>query len=193
MTTTTWPFDPLRPLSYDLIMADPPWQFRLWSDKGEGKSAQAQYATMDIASIKALPVSHLAGGDCLLFMWATFPMLPEALEVMAAWGFRYVTGGAWHKRTAHSKTAFGTGYRLRSSCEPFLIGTIGNPPTTRACRNLIEAEAREHSRKPEAAFLMCERLLPAGRYLELFSRQSRAGWHTWGNESGKFTEGANAA
>ena len=183
----TWPFSNLRPLSYDLIMADPPWQFKLWSGKGEEKSPQAQYQTMDMAAIKALPVSHLAGGDCLLFLWATFPMLPDALETMSAWGFRYITGGAWHKRTSGGKTAFGTGYRLRSSCEPFLIGALGNPSTTRASRNLIDAEAREHSRKPQAAFDLCETLMPGARRVELFSRQVRAGWDAWGNETGKFT------
>lgn len=186
----TWPFEGLSPLSADLIMADPPWRFELWSSKGESKSAQAQYATMSIDDIKALPVGHLAGGDCLLFMWATFPLLQEALNVMTTWGFKYVTGGAWHKRTSGGKTSFGTGYRLRSSCEPFLIGTMGNPATTRACRNLIDAEAREHSRKPEAAYALCEQLMPRSRYVELFSRQMRPGWKCWGNEVGKFQEEA---
>jgi N6-adenosine-specific RNA methylase IME4 len=188
-----WPFGTLEPFAFDLIMADPPWRFDLWSERGEEKSPQAQYATMDLDAIKALPVADLAAQDCLLWLWATFPMLPDALAVMDAWGFRYVTGGAWAKRTRHDKAAFGTGYVLRSSCEPFLIGKIGDPKTTRAVRNivttealLIEAEALGHSRKPADAYAAAEALMPDARRADLFSRRSRPGWEAWGNEAGKF-------
>lgn len=182
----SWPFSDLRPLSYDLIMADPPWSFHLWSAKGEAKSAQAQYACMSIADIKALPVSQLARGDSLLWLWCTWPLLREAIETVDAWGFKYVTGGAWAKRTKHGKAAFGTGYRLRSACEPFLIGTIGNPDTTRSVRNLIDGLAREHSRKPDEAFAMAEQLMPKAFRVELFSRQRRPGWDSWGNQTDAF-------
>lgn len=183
---TAWPFGDLLPFQYQMIVADPPWSFKLYSEAGEAKSAQAQYDCMPLADIKKLPVSQLAGGDCLLWLWATAPMLRESLEVMEAWHFRYVTMGCWHKKTPGGKTAFGTGYRLRSACEPFLIGVIGNPATTRDQRNLVEGVAREHSRKPEEAYTMAERWLPNARRLELFSRQTRKGWDTWGNETEKF-------
>ena len=183
-----WPFGDLKPLSYDIIMADPPWQFELYSQTtGIAKSAQAQYACMSLDDIKRLPVGHLAAGDCLLWLWATAPMLPAAFEVMKAWSFVYVTMGCWHKKTIHGKTAFGTGYRLRSACEPFLIGTIGNPRTSRDQRNLVEGLVREHSRKPDEAFRMAEKLLPnSDRRLELFCRQLREGWDGWGYETEKF-------
>jgi N6-adenosine-specific RNA methylase IME4 len=181
-----WPFGGLEPFGYDLVMADPPWAFRLWSERGEEKSAEAQYATMDLAAIKALRVADLARSDCLLWLWATFPMLPEALGVMDAWGFRYVTGGAWAKKTRRGKVAFGTGYVLRSSSEPFLIGKIGEPRTARTVRNLVEAEAREHSRKPDAAYAAAQELMPDARRADLFARETRPGWDGWGNELMKF-------
>lgn len=185
----TWPFGDLRPLSYGVILADPPWHFELRSEAGEGKSPQAHYDCMDLDAIKALPVGQLAGGDCLLLLWATWPMLRQAQDVMDAWGFRYTTGGTWGKTTATGKIAFGTGYVLRSACEPFLIGTIGHPRCTRGERNLILAERREHSRKPDEIHAMLERLVPdASRRAELFARSRRPGWDAWGDQADRFAE-----
>lgn len=181
-------FHSLPMFAYGLIMADPPWQFETYSSKGHEKAAQAKYDCMDLGAIKAMPVGELAAGDCVLWLWATNPMLPQAIDVINAWGFRYVTAGTWVKTTKHGKLAFGTGYRLRSANEPFLIATNGNPETAKNVRSVIMAEAREHSRKPDEAFAAAESLVPNVRRLELFSRQSRAGWDTWGNESTKFDE-----
>lgn len=178
----------LRPAEgFDLIMVDPPWQFTARSAKGvTAKSAGGQYRCMSLGDIAALPVAALAARDCLLWLWATNPMLPEALSVMETWGFIYKTGGHWVKRTRHGKLAFGTGYVLRCAGEPFLIGTIGRPRTTRSVRSVIEGLLREHSRKPEEAFAEAERLMPEAQRIEVFSRASRPGWATWGNEAGKF-------
>ena len=195
----TWPFGALAPLSYDVILADPATRFETFSAKGEGKSPQAQYPTMTWPELGALPVGELGRGDCLLMMWACWPTLRESLALMEAWGFRYVTGGAWHKRTRHGKTAFGTGYVLRSACEPYLIGTLGSPMTANNIRNVIETEAlfvidaerREHSRKPDEQYDYCDRLAPrALRFVELFARQRRPGWDCWGNEADKFEAAA---
>jgi N6-adenosine-specific RNA methylase IME4 len=186
----TWPFGDLVPMSYSLIVADPAWTFKTYSPKGWGKSAQRHYSCMTLDDIKALPVVHLAAPDCCLFLWATWPMLPQALEVMAAWGFAYRSGGVWHKRTSGGKTAFGTGYRTRSACEPFLLGFIGNPKNSRSERNLIEGEVREHSRKPESAYEWAERYLPGASRCELFARQRRIGWSCWGMETEKFAQAA---
>jgi N6-adenosine-specific RNA methylase IME4 len=183
---TDWPFAPLTPLSYGFIMADPPWSFRLYSIKGAKKSAQSQYACMGIDAIKALPVGHLAAPDAVLMLWATAPMLQEGIDTMKAWGFRYVSMGFWHKRTVNGCTAFGTGYRLRSAGEPFLLGVIGNPKTSRSHRNLIEGPVREHSRKPESAYEWAESYLPGARRADIFARQTRPGWEAFGLEKEHF-------
>lgn len=182
-----WPFHPLQPQAYDLIMADPPWRFELYSQKGEGKSAQAHYATMTLDDIAHLPVADLARGDCLLWLWATAPMLDRQIGILKRWGFRFVTSGVWVKKTVTGKTDFGTGYVLRSAHEPFLIGAIGEPVTSRCVRSVVEGQRREHSRKPEAAYRAAEALVPgARRRADLFSRETRSGWEAWGRETGKF-------
>lgn len=183
----TWPFGNLRPLSYGCILADPPWYFRNFSAKGEAKNPVAHYDCMDTASLGALPVSQLAAPDCALLMWATAPMLPDAVALMAAWGFTFKSAGAWAKQSSTGNAwAFGTGYCFRSAAEFFLLGTIGKPKVqSRSVRNLIVAPVREHSRKPEAQYEMAETLF-AGPYLELFSRAARPGWSAFGDEAGKF-------
>lgn len=181
----------LRPAGgFDLIMADPPWSFDNFSTAGEAKSAKAQYACMSLDDIKMMPVSILAADNSVLWLWATNPMLPQAFEVMAAWGFNFKTAGHWVKRTTHGKLAFGTGYILRCAGEPFLIGTRGAPKTTRSVRSVIEGPIREHSRKPDEVFHEAEKLMPEARRIELFSRQRRPGWAAFGNEIDKFEEGA---
>ncbi len=199
----TWPFGVLKPFSYDLAMVDPPWPMRLRSPKGEGKSFARHYGGMTFEAIAALPIGQLLKPDAVMFLWCTWPLLlhtgderhhfaghdagrSRVGECVKRWGLRYSSGGTWQKLTVTGKTAFGTGYRTRSACEPFLICIQGSPKTSRSERNFIEGLAREHSRKPEAAFAWCERYMPGARRLELFSRQSRPGWDSWGLEAGKF-------
>ena len=173
---------------YSVIMADPPWSFTARSSKGLTKSPQAHYDCMDLPAIKALPVADVADRDCLLMMWATAPMLPQALEVMAAWGFTFKTMGTWAKQSkTGAKWAFGTGFILRSASEPYLIGTRGRPKVvSRSERNLIVAPVREHSRKPDSARASLDRMIPTGRRLEMFARESSPGWDVWGNQINKF-------
>ncbi|MBB6306248.1 MT-A70 family methyltransferase [Xanthobacter tagetidis] len=187
----TWPFGDLRPLSYGLIMVDFPWRFSNWSAKGEVKNPLAHYECMTLAEMKALPIAQLAAPDCVLWMWATNPMLPQALDVMAGLGFTFKTAGHWVKRTPSGKLAFGTGYVLRSAGEPFLIGTIGKPTTSRSVRSIVEGPVREHSRKPDEAYVAAEALVPGTvRRADLFSREGRPGWDAWGREAGKFNQAA---
>lgn len=183
-----WPFGDLRMMGYGAILADPPWSYEMRSEKGYEKSPEAHYDTLSDDDIAASPVHLLAGGDCLLVMWAIWPKLDVALRVMSAWGFRYKTGGAWHKRAARGKTAFGTGYILRSACEPFLVGTIGNPPIgSRSVRNIIDAKRRDHSRKPAEMRAMVEALTPSAFRCELFAREPWPGGNdVWGNQTDRF-------
>jgi N6-adenosine-specific RNA methylase IME4 len=182
------PFASLGGQHFDFIMADPPWSYKNYSRKGEHKGAAAQYTCMELADIKALPVAELAAPDCLLMLWATNPLLDRAFEVMAAWDFTFKTAGHWAKYTPGGKQAFGTGYLLRAAGEPFLIGTRGRPQVTRACRSVINGVVRGHSRKPVEAYEWAEELMPHARRIEVFARQSRPGWTTWGDEATKFDE-----
>ncbi len=177
----------LTPFRFRTIIADPPWGFENWSEKGEAKNPSAHYDCLPLDQIKALNVSHIAAPDCLLMLWATAPLLPEAIETMRAWGFTYKTFAPWAKQSKTGrKWAFGPGYILRSAAEIVLIGTLGRPPIrSRATRNLIVAPVREHSRKPDDQYTMAE-AIGAPPYAELFSRSSREGWEAWGKEIGKF-------
>lgn len=178
---------PLPAGPFDLLMIDPPWTFVTRSEKGVTvKGAGGQYDLMTLKDIKALPVAAMAAPDCMLILWATNPLLDKAFEVMSAWGFTFKTAAHWVKRTTNGHLAFGTGYVLRGAGEPLLLGVRGKPKTARSCRSVFEGPVRGHSRKPDEAFAWAEALMPDARRCELFSRQSRNQWTTWGNESKKF-------
>ena len=138
-----------------------------------------------------MPVADLAAPDCCLFLWATNPMLPQALDVMASWGFAYKTVAfCWAKRTKHGKWHIGTGYWTRANAELCLFGTRGKPKRlSRAVRMLVEAPVREHSRKPDEVRRRIEELVP-GPYLELFARETAPNWTTaLSNQAGLFDAG----
>lgn len=185
----SWPFGDMPMFGYDFIMADPHWRFEAWSEAGKKhKAPERHYVTQSPEEIKReFPVGHLASKNCLLWLWATNPMIDQQIEVGRFWGFKFVTMGTWVKRTKTGKLSFGTGYRLRCASEPFLIFTNGNPETVPVVRTVIEGPLREHSRKPDEAYAEAERLMPeAMRRADLFSRQVRPGWDAWGNETDKF-------
>lgn len=177
---------------YGCIAADPPWQFRTWSKKGEGRSPD--YPVMSMDEIKALPVADLAADNCALLLWVTNPTLPQGLEVLARWGFVYKSiAFCWAKTTTRTDSTWapkyhiGLGYWSRANVELCLLGVRGKPKRlARDVRQLIVSPRREHSRKPEEFYSSAERLV-AGPYLELFSRTDRPNWTTWGAERGKFT------
>jgi N6-adenosine-specific RNA methylase IME4 len=179
---------------FSVIYADPPWEFKVYSGKGKERSAERHYDTMTIDVIKALPVEALAAENCALFLWAVNPELPGALDVIRAWGFDYKTlGFVWIKQNRSGEGLFtGMGYWTRANAEPCLLATRGSPlRLAMDVPQVILAPVREHSRKPDETVPRIERLL-AGPYLELFAREERAGWTTWGNEieRGEFEEEA---
>lgn len=183
------------PGGFALAMIDPPWRFKAFSAKGvTAKSAGGQYRTMDLGDIGDMPLREIMAPDSWIWLWATNPMLPHALDVLASWGARFATAGHWSKRTARGGQAFGTGHVLRCAGEPFLIGCYGRPKVVaRNIRSVIEGPLREHSRKPDEAFSEAARMVPHGApKIEIFSRESRPGWHVWGDESGKFQTGQDA-
>ena len=181
-------FDAIPRGRYDLIMADPPWLFRPRKevDGGHKKSPQHHYRCESLDDLKRWPVADLAKKDCLLWLWATNPMLDQAFDLLRAWGFEFKTAGHWGKITSGGKPAFSTGYLLRGSGEPFLFGVRGAPKTTRTVRSMIYGPVREHSRKPDEAFEAAEQLMPGATRIELFSREDRPGWDHFGDEVGLF-------
>ena len=172
-------------LRYGCILADPPWHFGMRSEKGRVKcpDGAGHYRTMPLEEIKALPVAHLAAPDSVLALWATVPMLPEALEVVDAWGYRYLTLLTWAKRSrSDGGWHFGTGYWLRNATEHLILAGLGQSgPRNRSTRSLLAAPVREHSRKPDETYDLLEALC-AGPYLELFARHARTGWDAWGDQ-----------
>jgi N6-adenosine-specific RNA methylase IME4 len=171
---------------FKTIVADPPWHFRLFSEKtGTGRAPQRHYHCMTLDDIKKLPVREVSDPDgCVLFLWATNPILPAALSVMSAWGYTFVTKLEWVKMTKdNQKPRLGTGYRLRGCTEPLLIGVYGRnpycPPRSEVLPGVILSPRREHSRKPDESFRYFEQY-PVPR-LEMFSREQREGWTCLGD------------
>lgn len=170
---------------YNIIYADPPWSYRVWNNKENGRSAESHYPTMSIGDIKALPVSQIAARDCILFLWITFPMLQEAWGVMEAWGFTYKTAAfVWVKQCRKSENLFlGLGYWTRSNAEVCLLATRGRPRrVSRNVKQIILSHLEEHSKKPEAARSRIVELAGDLPRIELFARQASPGWDVWGNE-----------
>jgi N6-adenosine-specific RNA methylase IME4 len=143
--------------------------------------------------ILSLPVADLAADDCLLFLWSTYPNLQQGLDTLAHWGFTYSTVAfTWAKTSRKSGNSFapkwhmGLGYWTRSNAEICLLGYRGKPKRlNKDVRQLIISPVRAHSQKPDEQYERIERLV-AGPYVELFARQRRPGWITWGNETDKW-------
>lgn len=170
---------------YNVILADPPWAFRAWSNKGMGRSAEQHYPTMRLDDIKALPVADLAAEDCVLFLWATFPMLKEAFAVIDAWGFTYKTVAfTWVKENRKSSGLFwGLGYWTRANAEICLLATRGSPKRqSAAVHQVILSPVEQHSKKPDAIRERIVTLMGDVPRVELFARQETPGWDVWGNE-----------
>jgi N6-adenosine-specific RNA methylase IME4 len=150
------------------------------------RTAESFYPTMTAADLHALRpcIDEWAARDCALFLWATPPALPEAMELVGAWGFNYTTFGfAWIKTTKAGKPKIGMGWHTRANAEVCLLAKRGKPAVrARDVRQVIEAPPREHSRKPDEQYARIERLYD-GPYLELFARHRRDGWDVWGDEA----------
>jgi N6-adenosine-specific RNA methylase IME4 len=129
---------------FGAIYADPPWSFATWSKTRQTRAAESHYDVMDLDAIKALPVADLAAPDCACFMWSINSMLPEALAVMEAWGFKYKTiAFSWAKRTPSGEAwHMGLGYWTRQNTEHCLLGTRGKPRRLdRGVRELVVGPA----------------------------------------------------
>jgi N6-adenosine-specific RNA methylase IME4 len=174
---------------YGVILADPEWAFETWGEAGKDRAAENHYPTSPTDAIARRPVESIAADDAVLFLWATAPMLRDALVVMSAWGFRYVSHCVW------LKPAPGTGYWFRSQHEILLVGVRGNIPAPAPgtqWRSALAAPAGAHSEKPAFAHEMIEALFPTLPKIELNARQARDGWDVWGAESPSPVEAGQA-
>ena len=164
---------------FNVIYADPPWPFEVYSARGKQRSAERHYDTMSLEEIKALPIADLAADDCALFLWVVNPHLPGALDVIRSWDFAFT----WVKQNRGGDGLFmGLGYWTRANAESCLLATRGSPSRlAKDVHQIVMAPVADHSRKPDEVRTRIERLVP-GPYLELFARRPIAGWTTWGNE-----------
>jgi len=158
---------------FDVVIADPPWQY-YFPLRG---APDAHYPTMKKEDILELEVP--VADDSILFLWATNPHLENALDVVSEWGFIYKTNLVW------VKDKIGTGYYVRGKHELLLIATKGKiPPPIEENRfpSVLYAPRKEHSTKPDEVYNYIEVMYPNRRYLELFARNPREGWTSWGLE-----------
>lgn len=183
------------------ILMDPPWGFRTFSGEDAVPTmGEAPYPTMTLDELKELPLGEVAADDCLLIMWVISSHIPQAIELAEHWGFTYRSlGPIWVKAVSPDQlemfddapiSELGMGYWFRQQAEIALVFGKGSPTRLSAgVRQVFWAPRREHSRKPEGVHARIERLV-AGPYLEMFARQERPGWASWGNETAKFGEAA---
>lgn len=183
--------DPLPTVvgGFSTVLADPPWRFANRTGKVAPEHRRLdRYSTMDLESIKALPVADSAAKNAHLYMWVPNALLPEGMDVMKAWGFRYVSNIVWAKRRKDGgPDGRGVGFYFRNVTELILFGVRGSMrtlPPARSQVNMIETRKREHSRKPDEQYDLIEECSP-GPYLEMFARHPREGWTVWGDESGE--------
>ena len=177
---------------YSVIYADPPWSYQ---DKRCNGNAADHYPTMRIDDICSLPVHDIAADNCVLFLWATYPMIKEALRVIEAWGFKYKSiGFQWIKQNRSGTGYFlGIGHWTRGNTEACLIGVKGKPKrVSNGVSQLIFAPLREHSRKPDIVRDKIRELMwEEQSYIELFARSTTTGWDVWGNEINKYNSESN--
>ena len=163
---------------YGVIYADPPWKYETFSENGMDRSADNHYPTMSMFDMVTLNIP--AADNCVMFMWATVPMLPEAIDLLSLWGFQYKSHICW------IKDRIGTGYWTRNKHELLLIGTKGNVPAPAMGTqppSVIELPLGRHSEKPAFFADMISALYPTTPKLEMFARIGRVGWDVMGNEA----------
>lgn len=165
-----------EPERFSVITADPAWEYDF--SKSDSRQIENQYLPSSLDDMKRLKIP--AAEDCVIFMWATSPKLPQALELMEAWGFEYKTCMIWEK------DQIGMGYYARQKHELVLIGARGSlelPDPSVRPESVFHAPRTEHSEKPDEIYKLIEVMYPTYKKLEMFARNKREGWEVWGDES----------
>lgn len=173
---------------YKIIYADPAWSYndKLGNDVAWGgvNNEKTGYITQSKDWIKNLNVNNIADKDSVLFIWAVSPLLPDAFEVMRAWGFKYKTVAfVWSKETVNKKKVANMGRWTMGNVEMCLLGVKGKPKREiKNIRQLVEAERKRHSEKPDEVRKRIVKLMGDIPRIELFAREKKEGWDVWGNE-----------
>jgi N6-adenosine-specific RNA methylase IME4 len=173
---------------FSTVLADPPWQFQNRTGKVAPEHRRLnRYATMTLPLISELPIAKIVSKTAHLYLWVPNALLPEGLQVMQSWGFKYKTNIVWHKiRKDGGPDGRGVGFYFRNVTELLLFGVRGeNARTLAAGRrqvNYLATRKREHSRKPDEQYELIE-ACSSGPYVELFARGTRENWSTWGNQA----------
>lgn len=177
---------------YGTILIDPPWRFQNRTGKVAPEHQRlSRYETLSTEELKKLPVGELAKPKSHLYLWTPNALLPEALQVMEAWGFRYKTNLIWYKvRKDGGPDRRGVGFYYRNVTEMVLLGVRGQLRTlspARSKENIIVQRKREHSKKPYEQYEVITNCSPAP-HIELFAREAVPGWDVWGNEADTYEE-----
>ena len=172
--------------SYGTILIDPPWRFQNRTGKMAPEHKRLRrYATMSFDEIAALPVAQYAKTPSHLYLWCPNALLPEALGIMARWGFKYKSNIVWYKiRKDGGPDGRGVGFYFRNVTELLLFGVRGSLRTLKPGRtqvNILSTRKQEHSRKPQEVYRIIEACSPGPR-LELFARERVEGWTQWGDQ-----------
>ena len=178
-------FPPLPDRQFEIIYADPPWDYRgqlqhAGVESGDTGGAIRHYPTVKLTDLKKLEVAKIAGENCLLFMWTTNPHLDQAVELGKSWGFSWATVAfVW------DKVRVNPGYYTLSQCELCLVFKKGKIPQPRGARNIrqmVRAKRGQHSEKPEEVRKRIDAMFPEQTKIELFARDRAEGWTSWGLE-----------
>jgi len=175
---------PLPNKKYKIIYADPPWEYDdpLKSKKVWGNVTN-HYDTMSVEDICKLPVNDIAENDCMLFLWGTWPQLPNVMKVMESWGFEYKSIAFVWVKTFNGRYHRGMGRWTRSNTEFVLLGKKGKPKRM-SCKisQLVVSPVNGHSKKPDKVRQQIVRLMGDIPRIELFARTKVHGWDVWGND-----------
>ena len=174
------PTPPLPSGKYNIIYADPPWQYF----EGGYKNQSQHYPTLTLEQICNLPIGDLAADDCVLFMWVTYPMLDQFIDVLRCWGFEYSTVAfTWIKKNKSGEGFFfGLGNCTRSNAEICVLAKRGTIERQDASvSQIIYEPVQEHSKKPDIVRDKIVKLMGDLPRIELFARQKTKGWSSWGD------------
>ena len=165
-------------MKYNIILVDPPWKFKAGGSRG------CKYPTLTLKQLKEFKISSIAADDCAMFMWATYPCLPQALELIKAYGFTFKTiAFTWVKTNKDNSLFTGLGYWTRSNAEICILATRGKPKrVSKRVHQVIMSKRGRHSEKPKESHKRIVELMGDLPRIEIFARDVVEGWHVFGNE-----------